>query len=478
MQQSRGRRASALLVGLTLAVGAAAAASGAAGATTEPPSTEPAGTEPMGSEPMASEPMGSEPMGSEPMTSGPMTSGPMTSGAPGSETVEAAPTCTGESDGVLNIATVLPETGNLAFLGPPEFAAAELAVNEINEAGGVLGADVGLDQGDSGDTSTDIANQTVDRQLAAGADVFIGAASSGVSFTFIDKLVENCKVHFSPANTSPDFTTYADDGLYFRTAPSDVLQGRVLGETMITDGITNAVFIALQDPYGDGLLQYSTESFADAGGEVLDQFSYDPQAATFEAEVDRVVSTDPEALVIIGFEETAQILTSLFEAGFTADAKQIYLVDGNVGNDMGSQLPVGSMEGVRGTLPQAELTDDFRTRLLEIDPELIDFSYGPETYDAVMISALAAAVAGSDDPAQIAAHINGVTRDGEKCTTFADCMALVDAGTDIDYDGPAGPMTFGPEGEPTEASFVILTYDANNVAVGGDAPPEYVFATL
>ncbi len=127
---------------------------------------------------------------------------------------------------MLNIATVLPETGNLAFLGPPEFAGAELAIQEINEAGGVLGAEVTLDQGDSGDTSTDIANQTVDRQLAAGADAFIGAASSGVSFTFIDKLVENCKIHFSPANTSPDFTTYADDDLYFRTAPSDVLQGR------------------------------------------------------------------------------------------------------------------------------------------------------------------------------------------------------------------------------------------------------------
>ncbi len=101
---------------------------------------------------------------------------------------------------------MLPETGNLAFLGPPEFAGAELAFAEINEAGGALDADVTLDQGDSGDTSTDIANQTVDRQLAAGADAFIGAASSGVSFTFIDKLVENCKIHFSPANTSPDFT--------------------------------------------------------------------------------------------------------------------------------------------------------------------------------------------------------------------------------------------------------------------------------
>jgi branched-chain amino acid transport system substrate-binding protein len=394
------------------------------------------------------------------------------------ETVQAAPSCTGESDGVLNIATVLPETGNLAFLGPPEFAGAELAVADINAAGGALGTDVTLDQGDSGDTSTDIANQTVDRQLAAGADAFIGAASSGVSFTFIDKLVENCKIHFSPANTSPDFTTYEEDDLYFRTAPSDVLQGRVLADLMIEEGVTTASFMALQDPYGEGLLKYSTEPFADQGGEIVEQFTYDPQAAEFSAEVDKVVSGDPEALVIIGFEETAKILTSLFEAGFTPESgKKIYLVDGNVGNALGEQLPAGSMEGIKGTLPAAEITDDFKDRLLEVDPELIDFSYGPETYDAVIIVALAAQIAGTDDPAAVAGQINGVTRDGEVCTTYADCVALIDAGTDIDYDGPSGPQSFGPEGEPTEASFAILTYDAANT-VGTTVPTVFKFAKI
>jgi branched-chain amino acid transport system substrate-binding protein len=466
MQKTRAKRVGALLVGLTLVATACGSDDdgGDGGTTSEPATEETTGdTE--------------APDTTEEMTEG--TEAPdTTEEADAGGTVEAAPSCTGESDGVLNIATVLPETGNLAFLGPPEFAGAELAVQEINEAGGVLGADVTLDQGDSGDTSTDISNQTVDRQLAAGADAFIGAASSGVSFTFIDKLVENCKIHFSPANTSPDFTDYADDDLYFRTAPSDVLQGRVLADLMIEEGVTTASFMALQDPYGEGLLAYSTAPFSDQGGEIVDEFTYDPQAAEFSAEVDRVVSGDPEALVIIGFEETSRILTSLFEAGFTPESgKRIYLVDGNVGNALGEQLPAGSMEGIRGTLPAAEITGDFQDRLLAVDPELIDFSYGPETYDAVIIVALAAAIAGTDDPAQVAAAINGVTRDGETCETFADCLALVEAGTDIDYDGPSGPQTFGPEGEPTEASFKILTYDENNQVEAG-VPTEFRFAQI
>ncbi len=467
MKATRVKRVGALLVGLSLVAAACGSDDDSSdSATTDATET----TDEMVEETTA--PESTDDMTEE--TTAPDTTDDMVE----SETVQAAPSCTGDSDGVLAIATVLPETGNLAFLGPPEFAGAELAIQEINEAGGALGADVTLDQGDSGDTSTDIANQTVDRQLAAGGDAFIGAASSGVSFTFIDKLVENCKIHFSPANTSPDFTDYADDDLYFRTAPSDVLQGRVLADLMIEEGVTTATFMALQDPYGEGLLKYSTEPFADQGGEIVEQFTYDPQAAEFSAEVDKVVSGDPEALVIIGFEETSKILTSLFEAGFTpADGKKIYLVDGNVGNALGEQLPAGSMEGIRGTLPAAEITGDFQDRLLAVDPELIDFSYGPETYDAVIIVALAAQIAGSDDPAAIAAEINGVTRDGEKCSTYADCVALIDAGTDIDYDGPSGPQTFGPEGEPTEASFKILTYDANNEVEAGTAT-EFRFAKI
>jgi ABC-type branched-subunit amino acid transport system substrate-binding protein len=390
---------------------------------------------------------------------------------------EAAPSCAGEGDGTLHFGTVLPETGNLASLGPAEFAAAELAVAEINDAGGVLGEDVILSQGDSGDTSTDIANQTVDRHLEAGADVFIGAASSGVSFTFLDKLVENCKIHFSPANTSPDFTEYEEDDLYFRTAPSDVLQGRVLADLMIADGVQTLAIIALQDPYGEGLLKYTIEPFEEQGGEVVESFTYDPQAASFEAEVDKIVAADADAFVLIGFEESSKILTAAFEKGLTPDKKKIYLVDGNVGNALGANFDPGQLVGVKGTLPTAELTDDFKASLLSVDPALVDFSYGPETYDAIVISSLAAIAAESDNPAEIAKRINGITRDGEQCSTFAECAELLAAGEDIDYDGPSGPQTFGPSGEPTEATFAIFSYDEAN-KIDGTIAPEFRAAKI
>ena len=126
-------------------------------------------------------------------------------------------------DLTLKLGSALPLTGNLAFLGPPEEAGAYLAVDEINAAG--KGITIDYTPGDSGDTDNKAYDTEIPRLLNAGAEAVVGAASSGVSLQFIDRLTAECVIHFSPANTSAAFTTYEDKGLYFRTAPSDVLQG-------------------------------------------------------------------------------------------------------------------------------------------------------------------------------------------------------------------------------------------------------------
>jgi branched-chain amino acid transport system substrate-binding protein len=392
-------------------------------------------------------------------------------------TGDADPSCQGDSDGTLTIGGLLPQTGDLSFLGPPEEAGAGLAVQEINENGGVLGQDVVFRPGDSGDEAPDIANPTVDEHLQNDADVILGAAASGVSLNVIDKVVGACKIQFSPANTSPQFTDYEDDDLYFRTAPSDVLQGQVLADLMIEDGVATVALPARQDSYGEGLQRFTRLPFEEQGGEVVADPVYDPEANSYEAEVDEIVSADPDAVVLIGFAESSRILSGLIEQGFTPDEKKIYMVDGNIGNAFGENFTEpGALVGVRGTLPAAEITDEFRNRLKSIDPDLQDYSYGPETYDAVIITALATIEADTDDPAEVARHINGITRDGESCENFADCVALLEEGTDIDYNGPSGPQDFSQPGEPTAASFAIQSYGENNRI--DDSATEYRQAQL
>jgi len=227
------------------------------------------------------------------------------------------PATTNATGNPLIIGTLLPQTGNLAFLGPPEIAGVKLAIQDINAAGGVLGAPVQLVEGDSGDTSTDTATQTVDRLLQSGVNAIIGAASSGVSQTVIDRITGAGVLQFSPANTSDIFTTYNDNGLYFRTAPPDLLQAQALSDLISGDGNTSVGILALNDPYGTGLADNTEKDLIAAGLSQKDikKIIYDPQAANYDSEVQQMVDFAPDAIVVIGFEESSKIIQGLNAQG-------------------------------------------------------------------------------------------------------------------------------------------------------------------
>lgn len=230
-----------------------------------------------------------------------------------------APPASGTSatGGPLTIGTLLPLTGSLAFLGPPEVAGVKLAVKDVNAGGGVNGKPVALIEGDSGDASTDIASQTVDRLLQRGANMILGAASSGVSLKVIDKIAGAGVIQFSPANTSDKFTTYNDKGLYFRTAPADTLQARALSDQLVKDGVQSVGILALNDPYGTGLADNIQKNLAAAGVESgkITKKIYDPKASEFTAEVDAMKQANPDAILVIGFDESATIIKTMNEQG-------------------------------------------------------------------------------------------------------------------------------------------------------------------
>jgi ABC-type branched-subunit amino acid transport system substrate-binding protein len=244
-------------------------------------------------------------------------------------------------DGVLKFGGLLPQTGSLAFLGAPEFAGAELAIADINAAGGVLGKPVVWSPGDSGDTSTDIASQTTDRLLGEGVDAIIGAASSSVSLTVIDKITAAGVIQFSPANTSLKLVDYPDHSLYFRTAPPDDLQGNVIAQLVADDGNQSAYILALDDAYGTSLATVVGDGLKAAGVEVLGTKIYDPKATSFDAEVDEIVAADPDAIILITFDEGSRILKTMVEKGIGPNVKAVYGCDGNIGNALGDNFNAG-----------------------------------------------------------------------------------------------------------------------------------------
>lgn len=363
----------------------------------------------------------------------------------------------------LVVGSLLPATGNLAFLGPPEFAGVEKAIAEIDAAGGVLGAPVTYIEGDSGDTSTDIASQTSDSHIAQGVQAIIGAASSGVTLTVIDKITSNGVLMMSPANTAPNLTTYPDNDLYWRVAPSDVLQGAVIAASAIDAGIETMAVIARQDAYGEGLAAATAKDFAAAGGTVTSEILYDGEAASFEAEVAEIKAGGPQAVAVIGFEETTKLLQEMIKQGVGPKDLQVYLVDGNISTTAYADFPKGTMKGVIATVPtgEADLTA-FNESLLEVDPALTDYAYGAQAYDASILIALAAQKAGCADGPAIAAELANVAGNGgEVCTTYADCLALIDAGTEIDYNGVTGPLDFNQYGDPATATIQVNEFSSN-----------------
>jgi branched-chain amino acid transport system substrate-binding protein len=366
-----------------------------------------------------------------------------------------------DRDVTLKIGSILPITGSLAFLGPPEIAGVDLAIAEINASeSGVLGGNIEVFHRDSGDTTTDIATQSATELLSLGVSGIVGAASSGVSATFIDQVTGAGVIHFSPANTSPSFSEYADDGYYWRTAPSDVLQGRVVGNRITGDGFNRVGVLYLNDPYGIGLFENAQIAIEAAGGEIVSSASFNQGDNVLSAQIDEVLAASPEAILLIAFDETKVIIPELAGTkGF--DGSRIYFVDGNLSNYDESGWPEGIVNCAVGTLPGFLATDEQRADLLGINPDLEDFSYANESYDAVILMALAAVQGGAVDGATIRDNLQSVSRDGTQCFAFQECVDLIAAGEDIDFEGRSGPITFDENGDPTEAYVGIYQYGKN-----------------
>ena len=365
---------------------------------------------------------------------------------------------------------ILPLTGNLAFLGPPEVAGVGLAVSDINAAGGVGGADAChliLDSGDATDAS--VANNSAQQAIQNEVSLVVGAASSSVTLNIVDAITDAQIVQISPANTAVALSGY--DDFYFRTAPPDGIQGDALGNLILQDGFQRVAFIVFNDAYGTGLRDVVQQTIEDAGGEITYGANgagqeFPPAQTSFSAEVSGALATNPDAIVVLAFDETRSIVPELQNAGW--DMSKVYLTDGNT-SSYGEDFPAGTLEGAKGTIPGNDPESGFKDRLsgwyesAEGEP-LNDFSYGAESYDAVVLAALAAVKGGATDPVTIQENLAAVSgaNGGTECATYEECVAALDAGDEIFYRGPSGIGPFDDENDPSSAFVGIYQYDAEN----------------
>ena len=340
------------------------------------------------------------------------------------------------SDSALKLGYLLPETGQLAFLGPPMISGVQLAVQEINDAGGVLGNPVEVLSGDeAGDAGR--AAEEASRLLAADVQAIVGAAATGMTMAVIENVTSAGVVQCSPSNTGIGLTTQPDNGYYFRTAPSDVLQAPVLADLVVNAGYTNVAVVARADDYGVPFLEETVAGLEARGAGIALSESYDPEAGTFDSVVDAMVGSGADAYVVISFVEGAQIVQGLLAAGVAAN--EIFGADGIAGAAFADNFPSADvLEGMRVTAPTAIVPPDFEARLLAFNPNLVDFLFAPNAYDCANLIALSAVAAGSTASADIRDNMIAVTQGDNACTTFAECKGFLDDGQTIAYQSAVG----------------------------------------
>mgnify|MGYP000556227898 FL=1 len=358
-----------------------------------------------------------------------------------------------------------PETGSLSYLAPPELAAEKLAVADINAAGGVLGKDVTTVDADTSDADHADQNSSATQSVMSKNPSFvIGPASSSVVKN-VYKTITSAKVPMlSMGATSSDFSGL--DPYFFRTVPPDSVQGAVLGQVIAQDGVKNLAIAAFNEEYGTGLRDTIAKTASDAGVNIVygEKDAFDPTETNFSSIATAVKASNPDATLVIAFDQTKSVVKALAAAG--VDTHKMYMSDSNTVDHSGD-FEAGLIEGTKGTIPGSHPTDEFQAKLKKIKPDLGDFTYAAETYDAVILSALAATKGGATDGKTVAKNLPAVsgTTGGEKCESYKDCVALIKDGKEIQYVGQSGIGPFNDDHDPGAASIGIYKFDAKNKPV-------------
>lgn len=363
-------------------------------------------------------------------------------------------------------AGLFPLTGSMAYLGPANIATMKLAQKDINAAGGVLGKDIEITSADTSDADhADQNTSSAQSVLAKNPSVVVGPPSSSVVKNTY-KQVTSAKVPMiSSGATSTAFSGLSD--YFFRTIPPDTVQGAVLGQIIAQDGVKNLAIAVFNDEYGTSLRDVVVKTASAAGVDIIygEKDTFDPTETNFSSIATAIKASNPDATLVIAFDQTKPLLKALASAG--VNTKKLYFVDGNT-SDYSSKLDAGLLEGSKGTIPGVNPSDDFVKRLESTGVDLKNTTtYGAETYDGIILAALAAQKGGSADGKTIQANmaaVSGSTK-GEECDSYKACLALLKDGKEIQYKGQTSIGAFNDAHDPSSASIGVYKYDADNKPV-------------
>ncbi len=347
-------------------------------------------------------------------------------------------------------------TGSLSYFGVSHGNAADLAASHINRAGGIQGGSVVIISRDTGVNpvqGVDAARALVDVESVAA---IVGALASGVTIPVATSVTApNQTLQISHSSTAPSITALEDDDFLFRTTVSDAAQGVVLGRLAWEQGFRSAGIMYINNAYGQGLAERFTQTFTELGGTVTGSVPHEDSQPTFTSELEKATEGNPDVLVTVSYPGQAEIYLREALEGDYADT--FLFVDGVKSDDMVQAIGGGKLDGTLGTAPGAPDSPDrqafYNAYTLTFGVDAPQEPYLAETYDAVVLIALAAAKAGTTtDSVAIRDALRDVANPpgevvGPGLAGIQKALSLIASGQDINYEGASGPVDFDENGD-------------------------------
>jgi ABC-type branched-subunit amino acid transport system substrate-binding protein len=372
------------------------------------------------------------------------------------------------TEGVLKIGVLFDFTGDLSEFGPNMENGAKLAAMHINDAGGVLGNDIELKRADSQTNATAAVPAAQSLVDSEGVQAIVGSLSSGVTLAVAEAVtVPEGIIQISPASTSPALTAVEDDDFLFRTTLSDAAQGLILAQLADELGYTKVSTIYVNNPYGEGLSENFRAAFEELGGEVPAEVPHEQEQASYLSELQQATDGEPDALAALSYPQSATVyLTEAIENDLIST---FLFCDGTKSEDIVEAVGAENVEGMFGTVAAAaEIPEDWQSEFEEEYGELPPLPYIAESYDAVIMIALAAAKADSLDPADIRDAMRTLNDpDGEKVGPGAEGIAraleLIADGEAINYEGASGFNGWDENGDVPSGYIEIWQYEGGEI---------------
>ena len=340
----------------------------------------------------------------------------------------------------VKLGIILGFTGPLESIAPGLAAGAEHAIREVNESGLLLdNATVLPVRGDSTCVDAAAATAAAERLVAAdGVSGIMGADCSGATGAILANVaMPNGVAIISPASTSPALTEAEDNGMFFRTVPSDARQGQILADVLIERGFKQAAITYTNNDYGKGLAESIGAAFRAAGGAITASSSHVDGKADYSAEVGALAAAGGEILVVAGYVDqggSGMIRAALDAGAFDTFAMSDGMIASALEKNFGAEI-----DGSIGTVPGSADADP-KVVIDAVAAKGVDTN-GPfigESYDAAALLLLAMQAANSTDSGDYAAKVMEVANaPGEpiKAGELGKALRILKEGGQIDYVG-------------------------------------------